>query len=351
VPAPDPATGEAVPQDPELTRLLNRLTRLSEEIGKNIDSPQIWRTQLEQADVLMRLAARCSPDERSRWLRMAVDSLYSAAVQSPENEQTAIHRLAQMPGQLAQIPSARDLYTYAALQEIRAAHVRSLTATGADPAKAQATLASNLLHFAQAYPQAAEAPKAVLEAGQIWESLKNAEEACRCYRCLIEKFSQHALARKAEGCLWRLGLGGASVHLKLPLLYSSEDRPDLCFDIEELRGRVVVVYFWSATYSRSGEEFDALRRLADRYQSRGLAIVYVNLDRDPEPARAFLSGRLTAGEHLYQSGGLDGAVAERYGLQSLPQAFLIGRNGTLLRHSLQVSQLDGELAGQLANGR
>jgi hypothetical protein len=346
-----PVVGEAIPQDPELTSLLDRLTRLSEYIGSHVDAPEIWRTHLEEFDVLQRLAARCSPDERSRWLRMAIDSMYSAVVQSPGNEQYAVRRMAQLPGQIVRTYPASNLYVYAALQEIRASHMHSLSAPGADSAKADAAFASNLLHFAQSNPQSPEAPKAILDAGQTWESLKDTNEACRCYRCLLEKYPQDALARKAEGSLWRLGLGGEAVHLKLPLLYSAADRPDLCFDIEELRGKVVVVYFWSVMYSHTGEDFDALKRLAERYQCRGLAVVYVNLDPEPGPARDFLSGRLTTGEHLYQSGGLDGAVAERYGLQTLPQVFLIGRNGNLLRHSLQVPQLNAELAGSLASGR
>jgi len=109
----------------------------------------------------------------------------------------------------------------------------------------------------------------------------------------------------------------------------------------------VVVYFWTSTSPRIEEDFAVLKQFTDRYVSRDVEVVYVNLDADAKTGRAFLSGRLTAGTHLYQSGGLDGVVAERYGIQEVPQAFLIGKDGTLLQHSLPASRIEAEVAGRL----
>ena len=73
----------------------------------------------------------------------------------------------------------------------------------------------------------------------------------------------------------------------------------------------MLVYFWSSTSADAAEDFDALKQLTDRLAGRGLEVVYVNIDGDPAAAKTFLSGRLMAGTHLYQKGGLDGAIAER----------------------------------------
>ena len=45
---------------------------------------------------------------------------------------------------------------------------------------------------------------------------------------------------------------------------------------------------------------------------------------------------------------MDGAVAEHYGIQAVPQAFLVAKDGTLIRHSLQASQLEAEVATLIA---
>ena len=62
------------------------------------------------------------------------------------------------------------------------------------------------------------------------------------------------------------------------------DGIDCLDDLKQLRGKVVLVYFWSSTSPRAAEGFDALKPLTDRYQYRGLQVVYVNVGEDRKPA-------------------------------------------------------------------
>jgi hypothetical protein len=123
------------------------------------------------------------------------------------------------------------------------------------------------------------------------------------------------------------------------------------FDLTQLRGKLVVVYFWASTSEQVGEDFATLKRLTDRYRSRGLELVYVNLDDNPTSAEDFLSEQLTAGTHLFARGGLDGPIAESYDLHSLPQAFAVAPDGTLLRHSVQVAELEALVSAHLGASR
>jgi hypothetical protein len=328
----------------EVQILLAKLTTLSESIGKNSSSPQAWRQQLAQGEVLLQLASRAQGKERDNWLRMAVDSHYGAAVQSPENEPAAYQRLEQLPAQLAQAFPGNPVAGYAVRQAIQAEYTRALGKAGEDPSKCQERFRDRLMAFARAHPQAEEAAKAVMEAGEVCEMLGKAEEARNCYRHLAEHFPRHALARKARGALHRLGLVGDTVHLRLPLLYS--DGSEL-FDTGELRDRVMVVYFWSSASPGAAEDLQALKDLSGRYRARGLTVVMVNLDDDPAKARSFLAGRLTAGAQLHEKGGLDGAVAERYGIGALPQVFVVGRDGKLIEHFRQTAPLEKSLPTHL----
>ena len=95
-----PAPALAGADDPELQRLLDKLSALSDAIGRNGQSPNVWLTQMEQGGVLFQIAERSKPEEKSNWLRMAVDSYYSAAVQSPENEIGAVNQLGRLPGRI-----------------------------------------------------------------------------------------------------------------------------------------------------------------------------------------------------------------------------------------------------------
>jgi thiol-disulfide isomerase/thioredoxin len=334
-----------------LRPLLQRLSELSQLIERNGQSPQLWQYHLEQAEVLLRLAGASREKERDGIIRMAVDAYYSAALLSPREQPIAWQRLRQLPHLLARFFPGHPVILYAVMQEIQADCLRVLEQSGGDRVKSEERRCQRLLHFAQEYPTAAEAPKVVLQAAQLRESLGQDEEASHCYQYLAVHFPNTALARKASGALWCLGQNHEPMQLELPLLYGSPSSIQNTFNLEELRGKLVVVYFWTSTSERAAEEFPILKQLTDRYVGRGLEVVYVNLDADPAQARAFLSGRLTAGAHCYQAGGLEGAIAERYGLQEVPQAFLVGRDGTLLKHSLPASRLETELAGRQPHRR
>jgi hypothetical protein len=345
-----PPTAIAV-EDQDLKGLLEKLTTLSDHIAQHVQSPDCWRLHLEEADLLMQIAGRAKPDERDNWLRMVADSCYSAAITSPETDTSTAQRLAELPGLIARVFPGSPVASYAVLKDIEAECTRMLMKSADNQAPVQGHRRDRLLRFAQDYPTAPEAPKAVLEAAQISETLGRSDDARVCYHYLADHFPTHPLARKVGGALWRLGLSGESMSMALPLLFGPIEPGAPVYNLHNLRGRIVVVYFWASTSGQASEDFAALKLVTDRYRERGVEVLYVNMDQDPNQGRNFLASRLTAGEHLYQAGGLDGPIAEHYGIQKLPEVFLIGRDGTVLHHSLQAAQLEPELAGLFPRGR
>lgn len=342
---------DGLANEQQLRPLLDKLTELSQFIERNSSSPQIWQYHLEQAEVLLRLASSSQEKEREGILRMAVDAFYSSALLCPREQPTAFERLRQLPRRLAQSYPGSPAVLYAIFQEIQADCILVMEETGGDHVKSEKHRCGRLMQFAREHPELPEAPKSVMQAAQTAESLGDNQEAGRCYRFLLEHFPTDAASRKAVGALWRLGQDHEPMALELPLLYSFGNSSKAVFNLDELRGRLVIVYFWTSTSSGVAEEFQTLKQLTDRYAGRGLEIVYVNMDTEPAEGRSFLSGRLTAGTHVYQTGGLDGAVAERYGLQKLPQGFLVGPDGELLKHSLSAARLEAELMDRLPSGR
>jgi tetratricopeptide (TPR) repeat protein len=338
-------TPPASTEDREVQALLHKLSELSEVIGKNPQDPQGWRQQMAQADIMLQLAVRAKNKERDEWLRTAIDSYYSAAVQAPENDPTAYTRLTELPAQIARSFPGNPLDTYAMTQEIQADYMRTLARTPDNLPAAQQHLRGRLYKFAQEHPGVPDAAKAILEVAQLSEALGKIEDAKHCYRYLAELYAGQPLGRKANGSLWRLGMAGEQINLKASLLYSADDANPTSFDLEQLHGAVIIVYFWTSASERTTEDMQTIKRLTDRYQYNGLEAVYINLDSSPAKAREYLSGKLTAGTHLYQSGGLESPLAERFGIQSLPQIFLVGKDGKLIQHSLKTPQLEEMVTG------
>jgi peroxiredoxin len=343
------ASGATLPAEDTTRALLERVTALSERIARESQTPGVWRLQVEQGELLLHLAVATEGKEREEWLRSAVDSYYSAAVQSPANDPTARELLAGLPDHLANAFKS-PLHTYAALQKVHADYLHALAQAPDKPDAAALRLCEMLLAFAQAHPQAPEAPQAVLDAARHYEALNKSEDARRCYHFLAGHYADQPVGRKAAGVLWRMGGTGQPVRFALPYLYPARDG-EAPFQLGEVRARLVVVYFWSAAAGPVANDLDALKALTDRYRGKGLEVIYINVDRDAAQAREFLSGRLTAGVHLHQPGGTDGEVAERYGIVAVPHAMLLDWGGALLRHSVPTAELEAEAARRLGDDR
>ncbi len=341
----------AEPEDKETKQLLDRLNVLSEWIGRNGQSPQAWRTYVEQAEVLVKLAARHKGQERDNWLKIAVDSVFGAAIQSPVNETLAYDWLMELPAQIKKAFPDSKVIPYAAFQCIQGEYVRVLDKGGDNQNKAKERLAERLLRFANEYPDSIEAQKAVLEAGQIFETSGKTVAARQCYRFALDHFAGQDAGKKAGSAIRRLGIDGEPVHLGLPFLYPSGQNNEAPFDFKQLNGKLVVAYFWSVSNPAADEDFAVLRQISDRYRERGVEVIFVNMDNDPEKARAYLVGRLTGGIHLSEKAGLSGSLAERFGIQSLPEVLLIDKEGTLVKHSIPAVKIEPEITNRLARGK
>ncbi len=97
-------------------------------------------------------------------------------------------------------------------------------------------------------------------------------------------------------------------------------------DLANYKGKVVLLDFWATWCEPCKQEIPHLEELQNRYRGRGLQVIGVSMDDEPEPVRAFyrqykmnypvVLGTAKTGE-LY--GGILG----------LPITFLIGRDGLI----------------------
>jgi hypothetical protein len=226
----------------------------------------------------------------------------------------------------------------AALQHIQADYVRALAGAGDSPQKAQDEHRRRLVQFVGDNPQAAEAPAALVEAGQLSEAVGKADDARRCYRYAAGHYAGRPAARKAWAALWKLGMAGESPELRLPLLFA-EEQSGHCFDLRELRGMVAVVYFWSGASGAAEQHFRALKAVADRHP-RGVEVVFVNADATRAKGQAYLTGRQAAGTHLFLPGGLGS-----------PHAFVLDADGKVVQGCLQASAVEPVVSSLLPNHR
>ena len=350
-PPTTPATvpgGEATvsPAEREVQVLMEQLAKASETLLQKAEAADSWRYQIQHGEILLHLAGRSTnAGERNKWLEMAVDSYASAAGQCPANEAGGYQTLALLPGYIAKTFPASPVFAYATLKEIEADHNRVLAKDGMSRAREHHR--DRLLQFADSYPQLPQAPEAILKAAQVCETMGKDADACRTYRKLADAYPGHALARKCREALGRLGgMDGAVVELNLPLLYPANENAKR-FDLKSVRGKMVLVHFWSSASPDVAEGFQALKKLTDR----GMEVIFVNLDGDAAKAKAFLSGQLTAGTHVFDPKGAKSPLMDLYGIEKLPETFQINGDGALMRHSLVPSKLEAAVEVYLPRNR
>ena len=97
--------------------------------------------------------------------------------------------------------------------------------------------------------------------------------------------------------------------------------------LASLSGKVVYVDFWASWCAPCRASFPWLRAMHERYASRGLTIVAINLDKDRPLAEGFL-GEFPAPFLIAFDPA--GKTAEAFQVSTMPSSFLVGRDGSIL---------------------
>ncbi len=101
-------------------------------------------------------------------------------------------------------------------------------------------------------------------------------------------------------------------------------------DLESYRGKVVYLDFWASWCQPCAQSFPFLDDLFRQHQSRGLVVVGVNVDTERALADRFLARHPVSFPLVFDP---QGELAEQWQLETMPMAFLIGKDGTVrLRH-------------------
>jgi hypothetical protein len=323
-------------KDPEVMKLIDELTALDKDAPPASAKSELVRHHLRRADILERLIGKVRPEERDPWIRQVGDSLGTAASQSEKAEKTAMTRLLRLEKTLAEAMPGSNLAAYVTFREMQADYSQKISDT-ANFNKVQGDWVERLGKFVQSYPKAEDTPDALLQAGMVSEFLNKDVEAKNWYAKLKKDFPDKPQAAKAGGAVRRLELEGQPLKLAGPQL----NNPNVAFDIDDLKGKNVIVYYWASWNNESASDFAKLKALVQG--NPGTELLAVNLDGKAEEAKAYVERNSPVGTHLYQTGGLEGKLATDYGIMVLPQTFLVGKDGKVVNRNGQLNALGEEL--------
>lgn len=109
---------------------------------------------------------------------------------------------------------------------------------------------------------------------------------------------------------------------------------------QNYKGKVMIVDFWASWCGPCKASFAAYNELLAKYGSKGLVIVGINIDNEPEKAKDFLTENPAS--FLIASDSAK-KVAGAYNLPTMPTAYIIGRSGDILY--THAGYHEGDIAG------
>jgi thiol-disulfide isomerase/thioredoxin len=130
----------------------------------------------------------------------------------------------------------------------------------------------------------------------------------------------HAPGALAKGALKDGGKAPPAPRFSLPTRDSS-------VSLDSLQGKVVYVDFWASWCGPCRQSFPWMKTMYDRYGSKGLVIVAINLDKDRGAAESFLQKFPAPFTVAFDPSG---KTAKEYKVWGMPTSYVVGKTGAIV---------------------
>jgi len=96
--------------------------------------------------------------------------------------------------------------------------------------------------------------------------------------------------------------------------------------LSELRGDVVMINFWASWCGPCRQEMPLLDKINDRYKDLGFTLLGINVEEEPDRARAMLKDIPVNFPILFDN---QNKVSQQYNLIAMPSSIFIDRDGNI----------------------
>ncbi len=320
---------------PEAQPLLTKL----QGVKPAADAADVRRYHLDRAEILEKIVALTKGDDQQPWLKQVIDSYAAAAETSAADSAVPMGRLKEWTGIIAKDAPKTSAAAYADFRTASAEYtVRMRSAKEGQIGDVQKWWRDQLEAFVTKHPAAEDAPEAMMRLADGHEFTgRDGEAAAKgWYEKLAANYPGHPAAAKAQGAVRRLTSDGQA--FVLPPANTLDGKP---FNFAATAGKPTFVYYWANWNRNPAEEqrvVSNLKAIADLTKAYGdkVNVVTISLDEEPGRATEAVTAAGLPGAHLHLPGGVDRSpLGVAYGIQTVPQAFLLDKAGKVVNRNAQ----------------
>jgi thiol-disulfide isomerase/thioredoxin len=119
----------------------------------------------------------------------------------------------------------------------------------------------------------------------------------------------------------------AALAMTAPCVATRAAAPVPALDLDQYRGKVVVLDFWASWCKPCRQSIPWLNEMKSRYARDGLVVIGVNVDAEHADAERFMHVVPIDFDVVFDP---DGALAKRFKLQGMPSSFVFDRAGKMV---------------------
>ncbi len=125
--------------------------------------------------------------------------------------------------------------------------------------------------------------------------------------------------------------------------FSQEDTNGKLVSFSSFKGKYVLVDFWASWCGPCRQENPNVVRAYNKYKGKNFTVLGISLDKSKQPWLDAIQADGLTWQHLSDLKGWTNAVAQKFGINSIPQNFLVDPNGVVIGKNLRGADLDSKL--------
>jgi thiol-disulfide isomerase/thioredoxin len=110
--------------------------------------------------------------------------------------------------------------------------------------------------------------------------------------------------------------------------------------LSSLKGKVVLIDFWASWCGPCRRENPHVKQIYEKYKDKGFEIYGVSLDNDEGQWKAAIAKDGLGWKHVSDLGGWQSGAAKVYQVRSIPQTFLLDKDGRIVKAGFRSDELD-----------